>query len=630
MGKLRKIALIISASNFERQRSVVHEVRQVLKDMGEFALYVFTNYGIFYGDSPYNHGAKSIYQLIKQHDFDGCILDSNLGEQAMLQEIADEIRQCNIPVVGLNVILEDIPFVIMDAYSAQYRVMEHLIHVHDCRRINFIGFDGDDIFSEHALRAYRDVLEKEGLPYEEKRIVKTLVSIDNGKLAYEKFVAQGAGDADATICLHDVLAIGYCFEMRTLGIRVPEDMRICTLNYSANSVGFCPKLAGADRQDEGISRKACQLLVDLMDGKEVQRENYFEGEIYYAQSCGCDLEEGEREWQIHQEIVLNKIEVGSQISRMMAFNDALEAAESLQELGNSVFDMLCGKGEKEFLFCLNKRDISYILNARPAIQEDTDAFDQNMVAIIGNLKDKGRVCDVEFPVSMLIPMSVAAGDILILMPVHHNERVFGYIVYRNDCTPIDVYNYRILYESMGSSIENLRKQMILHGNLRELDELHTHDALTGLFNRYAQERYKHRYIENGSYTVVMIDMDGLKKINDNFGHLAGNNALCIMADALKACVDRTDLLVRYAGDEFLIISSITNRGHWEFFGERLNHVLKCQSDLQKLPYMVEASMGYCVCEKKGLREFEECYEEADYNMYMNKRERKRKKRESVL
>ena len=629
MGKLRKIALIICASNFERQRRIIHEVHEALKEMGDYALYVFSNYGIFYGDSPYIRGAKSIYQLIKQHDFDGCIIDSNLGERAMLQEIADEVRKCNIPIVGLNIILEDIPFIIVDAYSTQSRIMKHLMYQHQCRKINFVCFDGSDIFTDQALQAYKDVLEEEGIPLDEKRIIRKTVSIENGRHLYHLFKERGIADAQATIFLHDVLAIGYCLELEENGQRIPEDMRICSLNYSSNSVAFRPRISGADRQDVGISRKACELLIDMMDGREIQTENYFEGKIYYGQSCGCNSENEEQEKGIYQDIILNKIEVGSQISRMMNYNDALERAESLQELGNSIFDMIEGSKNNEFLFCLNKCDIGYILNTSTHSEEcGKKLYDDTMVAITGNLQDKGRISDVEFPVTMLLPLPEKTGDIFILLPVHHNERVFGYLVHINNYAPIDVYNHRILHESIGSSIENLRKQMILQNSIKELDELHMRDALTGLFNRYAQERYEQHYI--GSYTVVMIDMDGLKNINDIYGHLAGNNALCTMADALKACVDVTDLLVRYGGDEFLIISSITNRGHWEYFGERLNQNLKQRRELQKLPYELEASVGYSICEKKELREFVECYEEADYNMYMNKRERKRRKRESVL
>ena len=50
MVKLRKIALLMCGSNFERQRRVVHDVHKALQEMGDYALYVFTNYGLFYDD----------------------------------------------------------------------------------------------------------------------------------------------------------------------------------------------------------------------------------------------------------------------------------------------------------------------------------------------------------------------------------------------------------------------------------------------------------------------------------------------------------------------------------------------------------------------------------------------------
>ncbi len=631
MGKLRKIALIICASNFERQRLVTREVHEALKEMGDYALYVFSNYGVFYGDSPYLRGAKSIYRLLRQHDFDGCIIDSNLGDMDTLREIAEEVRKCHIPVIGLNIIIEDVPFVILDGYSAQAGIMEHLIHEHHCRKINFIGFAGVDIFTEQALQAYKDVLLKEGIPLEEKRILRSTVSIDNGRDLYDKFLEAGVEDADATICLHDVLAIGLCLEMEKRGLRVPEDMRLCTLNYSSNSVGFRPTLTGADRQGEGISRMACQLLVDMLDGREIPKENYYKGKIYFGQSCGCTADNSAREKSIYQDIILNKIEVGGQISRMMNYNDALESAESLQELGDSIFRMLEGDKNSEFLFCLNKRDIGYIMNTGAYVEScGENVYDDTMTVLVGNLQDKGRIENVEFPVNMILPLHMKSGDIFILMPVHQNERVFGYMVHINNYAPIDVYNHRILHESIGSSIVNLRKQMILHSSIKELDELHMHDALTGLFNRYAQERYKKRYMDSGSYAIIMIDMDDLKGINDTYGHLAGNNALNILAGVLKECVDDTDLLVRYAGDEFLILSYITDDDYWKFFEGRLDRSLKYQTQLQKLPYTLGASMGYSVCDEVGQQAFVDCYNQADSNMYLNKRQRKSKKNPSGL
>ncbi|MBE5877220.1 MAG: GGDEF domain-containing protein [Lachnospiraceae bacterium] len=625
MSRVKKIALIICASNFERQKRVVHEVHEALKSMGNYALYVFTNYGIFVEDNAYVRGAKAIYELLKIHNFDGCIIDSNLGNPDMEAELIAGLKQCGIPVIGLNVIHEGIPFSILDGYSAQVKLMEHLIQEHHCTKINFVGFYGADIFTERALNAYKDCLEKAGLAYEEKRVIKNTVSIEHGRALYHTFKERGTDDAEATICLHDVFAIGLCLEMENHGLSVPKDMLLCTLHYSANSIGFRPSLTGIDRQDEYVSRKACELLCDELAGREVPQENYYEGQIFYGQSCACVANNVEYENGVYQDIILNKIEAGSQISLMMNYNDALESVESLQELGNNIFNIMQGQKGREFLMCFNKRDIGYILNEVDELTTDEQQpFDEDMVVIIGNTKEQGRIVDTEFALKELFPISPKAGDIFVLMPVHRNDRVYGYVVFINNYIAIDMYNHRILHESICTSIENLRRQMILRNSIRELDELHMHDALTGLYNRYAQERYVNRYIDTGKYTVVMIDMDGLKNINDTYGHLAGNNALSIMADALRDCADLSDLVIRYAGDEFLIVSCNTDEGHWDGFSDRVNHTLAHYVEMQRLPYELGASMGYHIRDGKTDLGFEECYHQADSKMYQNKQIRKNK------
>ncbi len=623
MGKVRKIALITCGSNFERHKRVVHEVHETLKEMGEYALYVFTNYGIFVNDTPYNSGASSIYQLVKRHNFDGCILGSNVGSHSMLSELAKTFRKCGIPCVGLNVILEQVPFAILDAYSSQVQLMEHLIQEHHCKKINFVGFVRGDLFTEQAVRGYRDVLERYDIPYEEKRVLSKIVSIENGRALLDEFKERGIDDADATICFHDVQAIGLCLEMKKRGLSVPKDMRLCSLNYSTNSMVFRPAITGINRQDESISRKACRLLGDILDGKEILHENYFYGKIKYGQSCGCQVINDSYDEEIFQEIILNKIESGSQISLMMNYNDALEKVESLHELGNNVFKMLQGSKRREFVFCLNKRDIGYILNEAEDLGKDMeDPFDDKMIVISGNLKGKDNIADTEFETSQILPITPKAGDMYVIMPVHRNERVYGYVAFINSYKPIDMYNHRILHESIGSSIEGLRRQMILRSSIKELDEQHMRDALTGLYNRYAQERYVHKYIESGSFTVVMIDMDGLKVINDTYGHLAGNNALNIMAGALKACAQPSDLLVRYAGDEFLILPYTTDCEYWDAFDEKLNQTMAALAEKQTLSYKIGASVGYSVCNQNTYEAFVECYRTADKKMYANKQVRK--------
>ena len=86
----------------------------------------------------------------------------------------------------------------------------------------------------------------------------------------------------------------------------------------------------------------------------------------------------------------------------------------------------------------------------------------------------------------------------------------------------------------------------LHSN-----ELIYQDALTGAYNRrFYEEELKHKYLNAG---VAMIDLDDFKLCNDTYGHSAGDAALRLIVSIIHRCIRSTDMLVRYGGDEFLLI-----------------------------------------------------------------------------
>ena len=83
------------------------------------------------------------------------------------------------------------------------------------------------------------------------------------------------------------------------------------------------------------------------------------------------------------------------------------------------------------------------------------------------------------------------------------------------------------------------------------DKLVYLDALTGAYNRrFYEEELKHKYLNAG---VAMIDLDDFKLCNDTFGHSAGDAALRLITSIIHRCVRSTDMLVRYGGDELLLI-----------------------------------------------------------------------------
>jgi len=114
----------------------------------------------------------------------------------------------------------------------------------------------------------------------------------------------------------------------------------------------------------------------------------------------------------------------------------------------------------------------------------------------------------------------------------------------------------VVAELMVASVDAAHDRSALLGEqLRRERMLSEQDPLTGLHNRLFLERFLESPVSDSPVTVtaLLIDLDGLKAINDNFGHSAGDAALTAVADALIDVTRPQDVVVRLGGDEFLVV-----------------------------------------------------------------------------
>jgi diguanylate cyclase len=111
-----------------------------------------------------------------------------------------------------------------------------------------------------------------------------------------------------------------------------------------------------------------------------------------------------------------------------------------------------------------------------------------------------------------------------------------------------------LAKSSREAVESLRAEVTRYETLlTESERRAEQDPLTGLFNRRGIGRELERRVsESRPFSVVMFDLNDFKSINDNFGHLAGDEILKQFAEELKANFRRNDSLGRFGGDEFIV------------------------------------------------------------------------------
>jgi diguanylate cyclase (GGDEF)-like protein len=151
------------------------------------------------------------------------------------------------------------------------------------------------------------------------------------------------------------------------------------------------------------------------------------------------------------------------------------------------------------------------------------------------------------------------------------------------------------------------------------------DSLTGIGNRYAFNEFitnLSRQTVKQSYSIVMIDMDHFKAINDTLGHLEGDNALRDMAVIIKGSLRHNDFAARYGGDEFVLAA--TANSDINRIMERIQTAIDNQNSKSLRPYKIEISYGMDVFTTHGNQSIEEFLVHIDSLMYKNKAERRRR------
>ncbi len=175
-----------------------------------------------------------------------------------------------------------------------------------------------------------------------------------------------------------------------------------------------------------------------------------------------------------------------------------------------------------------------------------------------------------------------------------------------------------------AEIEDLRQEVgRLKARLNEAEELADQDVLTPLMNRRAFLRELRRVLAfvqryGGPASLIYFDLDGLKAVNDRFGHAAGDMALQAVAERLAANVRESDIVGRLGGDEFAIILVHADHATALAKAESLAGLVEAEP-VACGDWLVPLKISYGVGEILSGATAEQVVSEADRAMYARRR-----------
>jgi len=220
-----------------------------------------------------------------------------------------------------------------------------------------------------------------------------------------------------------------------------------------------------------------------------------------------------------------------------------------------------------------------------------------------------------------------------ILSISYNNNVYGYMLLSIQDKHFEqfamiqklvsqIIDSAMANDLLSSHIQNLTKKNDALSRLSVIDEF------TGLYNRRAlyvtgRSMFEQSIAKNESSCFIFLDMDGLKSINDSFGHKDGDAAILALSLILKKSFREKDLVVRYGGDEFVVVMTNIEAKILHMALERITTQLEAFNARKSYPWNLSASWGYVYNEAgQPVKTFESIIEESDARLYEKKRRRK--------
>lgn len=585
-------------------------------------VYAFFNYSSSPHDTPDNRGEKAMFTLPDISMFDGVIVLGNTINIASEREyLRSQILKHHIPAVSLEYQLEGIPYLGTDTYSGVYELADHIIKEHHVKKIIYVSGPADNMENLSRLQAVNDALSHIGEKLSPENVIYGDWSYYTAMTATEDWLKTNPLP-DAFVCANDEMALGVCTTLDNLNIRVPEQVIVTGCDCQTLSQKIYPILSTVARGWDKLGYEAVDFVLRQIDSEQMTGNIIYKSYPVFGESCGCKVT-GERITKRRRSIIGQHRQQKEKTIyewHLRSVDDMLAKVTGIREAKDHLgwqFAYSHSYESEHMILCLVN---TFIEND---FHED---FTPEMEEYLHLENGESLPCG-SFPAKNLLPklgIPEDCSNTFLFLPLHNGDNILGYVAFINK--PELIFNPDAMHmwtRHLSQDLDRVRQNVRMKELNKMLTEVSMTDALTGLKNRAGYDSLAVPCLqkcqrEGKLGTMIFADINRMKLINDKYGHLQGDYAICTVAEAIKRTMPSDWIAVRFGGDEFIMVGECSSLEEAEQLKETLSVNLNRIKKERDLCFPLTASFGAVVMHPEENYSLEEYLRKADEAMYVMK------------
>lgn len=607
----------------------IKEITASCVEHGIRIVFFSTMTDLYYGNSN-DRLEEDLLNLICVERFDAIlILTESFKGENLFDALIARANQAEVPVISIDRKLPGCTAVVFDYIQAFREIVEHMVVHHGFREINFMNGRKHDPYSEERLVAYKEVLEEHGIAYDPRRVYYGEWWEGPTEREMERMLKDWPKLPEAIVCGNDSMAIEVNDFLIKRGYRVPED--VATSGFDGiDIVSYSnPRLTTGIHDIRALIEKAYEIVLNPSEaGGEKAYEIPYRMQI--GCSCGCD---GIKTRAVSSEMIKLQSEVYRETEFQNSMNEMVSVCgneDSFLDFMKDAVRRLRPIGYGKLWFCANTRE----QGEEQPYQLESDIWsmlcykakhvysDQMWVMKAENETGEIMIHKNAFvDTKDLIPdlnQVLAENGYMLFTTLHLTDQTIGYMGITFDRETFWASAY-------ASFITSFRYIIELHRNTGELLRAYMIDPLTGLYNRvgfFDRVGKLLAYYADSELSLISMDMDGLKYINDTYGHAMGDEAIAALGHMIAQCA-KGQLSTRIGGDEFLIlVMGADSRRRADGIVAEMRQQIDTYNIEKKRCYTLHMSAGVYT-DQIAEHSLDDFMKKADALMYENKKANKR-------